>query len=45
MGNFIYFVAGFFAGAVVVDFLWAHKFGVTELVWYRVKRFFTNFFK
>jgi hypothetical protein len=45
MGNFMYFIAGFFAGATIVDFLWARKFGVTELVWYKIKRIFSKIFK
>ena len=45
MSNFIYFVIGFFTGAAIVDFLWARKFGVTELIWYKTKRIFSKIFK
>jgi hypothetical protein len=37
MSNFVYFVSGFFLGAAVADFLWAHKMGIPQVVWARIK--------
>ena len=31
------FILGFFVGAAVVDFLWAYKMGIPQVVWARVK--------
>ena len=33
------FILGFFAGAVVVDFLWAYKLGIPQVIWTRIKAF------
>ena len=33
------FLLGFLAGAVLVDFLWAWKFGIPQHFWYNFKRF------
>jgi hypothetical protein len=36
------FILGFFAGALVVDFLWAYKMGLAQLVVARFKYWHAN---
>jgi hypothetical protein len=36
------FILGFFAGALVVDFLWAYKMGLVQLVVARFKYWHAN---
>jgi hypothetical protein len=45
MSNFLYFVIGFFFGATVVDFIWAWKFGIPQIFWYRIGRVFSKIFR
>lgn len=36
------FILGFFAGAIVVDFLWAYKLGLVQLFWLNFKSWRAN---
>jgi hypothetical protein len=40
MGSFLF---GFLLGAVIVDFLWAWKFGIPQVTWSRFKNWKANF--
>jgi hypothetical protein len=35
-------VIAFVAGLIVMDFVWAHKLGLTRLLWVRIKERFSR---